>query len=50
MQCHIAVDVCKYQGNLVAVKNLTPTSSPDSQANLEDFAREAQLLQVLQHR
>ena len=45
-----AVDLCKYQGNLVAVKTLNPTSSPDSQELLEDFAKEAKLLQFLNHR
>lgn len=45
-----AVDLCKHKGNLVAVKTLNPTSSPDSQELLEDFAKEAKLLQFLHHR
>lgn len=45
-----SVDICEYKGGLVAVKHLTPTANPESQEQLESFAREASLLRVLQHR
>lgn len=34
----------------MAVKHLTPTANPESQEQLEDFAREATLLRALEHR
>ena len=45
-----AVEICRYKGGLVAVKHLTPTANPESQEQLESFAKEANLLHVLQHR
>lgn len=45
-----SVDICQYRGSLVAVKHLTPTSNPESQEQLESFAREASLLRSIQHR
>ena len=50
MLLSFAVDICEYKGGLVAVKHLTPTANPESQEQLESFAREASLLRVLQHR
>ncbi|DBB04448.1 TPA: hypothetical protein ACH3X1_012928 [Trebouxia sp. C0004] len=45
-----SVDICRYKGGLVAVKHLSPTANPESQEQLESFAREASLLRVLHHR